>query len=79
MIEDIWFDILKILIQFNHHVKVSIETGNVFYNKEMTFLSFNRYCFEVCKCLLTLNSFYTSDDEKRKKGKDFLIQLNFLP
>lgn len=45
MIDDIWFDILKILIQFNHHVKVSIETSNIFYNKEMTFLSFNRYCF----------------------------------
>lgn len=43
MIEDMWLNILKILTQFNHHVKVSIETGNVFYSKEMIFLSFNRY------------------------------------
>lgn len=43
MIEDIWLNILKILIQFNHHVKLSIETGNVCYSKEITFLSFNRY------------------------------------
>lgn len=54
-------------------MKISIETGNIFYNKEMTFLSFNRYCFilKSGNVYLLLIRFIRLMVKKEKRGKTF--------